>query len=145
MNDDIAPGIKDYIALAIISVITALSGYLTTRHNARFKVLEAYNIEKEKTDREEKDRAVDHCEKCRINIFDAVKNANKELMTTIQEGLKTERVFRIEVMKEQGLNIEKIFGRLDEISILSAEIKSVQDNNIKHQEEICRLRHRDED
>jgi len=105
MNDDIAPGFKDYVALGIMSGVTALFGYFKTRHSARFKALEDYNIAKEIADRAEREKADEHCEKCKASILEAMKTTNKELVETFQEGLKTERLFRVEVMKEQGFDI----------------------------------------
>ena len=149
MDPIVDEGIKTYInyitpwIMVIGSLIIALYGLWTRGINKRVTDIED-SIEKEEEARLKRDEeAEEHCRKCKANIMDAIKEANREMVATFQEGLKNERLFRIEVMKEQGANIKQIYERLDEISVSIAEIGTIIDAHIKYQKEICDLRHKD--
>ena len=148
MNDDIAPGLKDYIALAIITVISTVSGYFTTRRNSRLTDLETYNKEKEKEEKiaEEKERdvaelkekeRVEHCIKCKEGIFLALKDANQILLSQFQTGTREDQTLRWAIIQELKDNYVKVSDRLEEIALTQADMRATQKAHIDHQKDLC--------
>lgn len=88
----------------------------------------------------------EHCEKCKANIMEVVKTSS----LLIQEGIQTEREFRVGIMKEQGIDIRRLSEKIDivlqtmttKIDSLSQTVSALDatmESNIKHQEELRRL------
>ncbi len=136
-----AMGLKDYIVVAILAIVTSLSGYFTTRHSTRFKALEAYNVDKEKEAKLDKEKAAEHCEKCKATIVLSIEKANKALVDTFKEGIKTERELQHGVLDELKENVISIFKALKEISVSSASLESTMSAHIVHQVKVCDMLH----
>ena len=75
-----------------------------------------------------------HCEDCKEKLLLVVKEANEEMVDEFKEGIKKEREFRIDVMKELKANDTELFKIMKEVCETVVAIKTTQDIYIKIEE-----------
>lgn len=141
MDSTFTNNVREYINIlsplfliigALISVIATLWAKTVMQ---RFSAIESGisddRKEKSKKEREEED----DCDVCKEKLMLAMKTVNTELLSSFNEGLRKEREFRIEVLKENKADIGRLFERVDEIAITMARIETIQNIYIKLEEE----------
>jgi len=69
------------------------------------------------------------------------KNTVFELQHAFKEGIKEEREFRNDIMVAHSNHIEKIFGKLDDLSISIGKLGQKVESHIENQERICKINH----
>jgi F0F1-type ATP synthase membrane subunit b/b' len=127
----------------VMGLVTAIYAIWTHRLNKDIDdVNDKVDDEVEKRETSE-NRAKAHCEECLREITFMIKDTNREMLQSFREGIKEERQFRVDVMATQGEHIEKIFERLDSFTGIVSELRATFIENMKHQDEMCRVRHRE--
>ena len=152
MDTTFANGMREYVNilspwfLIIGTLIGIIYGLWTKSLNDRLKAMENTLITEKKErietaremqlflDRRE-DAANKHCENCKEKLLNAVKEANRDMIDNFQEGIRIERDFRLGIMHEQKINIDRLFERIDAMAIMIEKIKTTQEIYIKLDEQ----------
>lgn len=69
------------------------------------------------------------------------KEAVVDLQNAFKDGIKEERSFRNEILIQHSNNIEKLFSKLDEVSVKIGQIDQKLESHIENQKRICIINH----
>jgi len=69
------------------------------------------------------------------------KESYKDFLGMLKEGLREEREFRTDMIIKQSNQIEKIFGKIEDVLVSIGRFDQRLESHVENQEKICKLNH----